>query len=55
MKLFAGINNLFNLNRHPIFIAQDQRPCSANPVFQNGGCGTSMPGREWMAGLQADF
>jgi len=55
VKLFAGINNLFNLNRHPIFIAQDQRPCIANPIFQNGGCGTSMPGREWMAGLQAEF
>lgn len=55
VKLFAGVNNLFNLNRHPIFIAQDQRPCLANPAFQNGGCGTSMPGREWMIGLQADF
>lgn len=55
VKLFGGVNNLFNLNRHPIFIAQDQRPCIANPIFQNGGCGTSMPGREWMVGLQADF
>jgi vitamin B12 transporter len=55
MKLFAGINNIFDLNRHPIFIARDQRPCLANPIFQNGGCGTSMPGREWMIGLQADF
>ncbi|WP_249729161.1 TonB-dependent receptor [Acidovorax sp. CCYZU-2555] len=55
MKLFAGINNIFDLNRHPIFIARDQRPCLANPIFQNGGCGTSMPGREWMVGLQADF
>ncbi|WP_200843891.1 TonB-dependent receptor [Pantoea sp. 18069] len=55
MKLFAGINNIFDLNRHPIFIARDQRSCIANPIFQNGGCGTSMPGREWMLGLQADF
>lgn len=55
VKLFAGINNLFDLNRHPIFIALDQRPCIANPIFQNGGCGTSMPGREWLVGLQADF
>jgi vitamin B12 transporter len=55
VKLFGGVNNLFNLNRHPIFIALDQRPCIANPLFQNGSCGTSMPGREWMVGLQADF
>jgi len=55
VKLFAGINNLFDLNRHPIFIALDQRPCIANPIFQNGGCGTSMPGREWLVGLQVDF
>lgn len=55
VKLFAGINNVFDLNRHPIFIALDQRPCIANPIFQNGGCGTSMPGREWLIGLQADF
>ncbi|MCD2513990.1 TonB-dependent receptor [Comamonas endophytica] len=55
MKLFAGINNVFDLNRHPIFIALDKRPCIANPIFQNGGCGTSMPGREWLIGLQADF
>ncbi|ARU06513.1 TonB-dependent receptor [Comamonas serinivorans] len=55
VKVFAGVNNLFNLNRHPIFIARDVQPCIANPAFQNGGCGTSMPGREWQVGLQAEF
>lgn len=55
VKLFGGVNNLFDLNRHPIFIAQDRQPCIANPAFQNGGCGTSMPGREWVVGIQADF
>lgn len=55
VKLFAGVNNLFDLNRSPIFIAQDRTPCIADSRFQNGGCGTSMPGRELMVGLQADF
>ena len=52
LKLFAGINNLFDVNEHPIFIALDTQPCIANPASQNGGCGTSMPGREYIAGLQ---
>lgn len=55
VKLFAAVNNVFNLNRSPIFIAQDRSPCLADARFQNGGCGTSMPGRELMVGLQADF
>ncbi|HRN86982.1 TonB-dependent receptor [Hyphomicrobium sp.] len=52
LKLFAGINNLFDVNEHPIFIALDTQPCIALPARQNGGCGTSMPGREYIAGLQ---
>lgn len=55
VKLFAGVNNLFDLNRHPIFIALDRSPCTANAAFQNGGCGTSMPGRELLVGLHVDF
>lgn len=55
VKLFAAVNNVFNLNRSPIFIALDRSPCLADARFQNGGCGTSMPGRELMVGLQADF
>ncbi|GHD01025.1 TonB-dependent receptor [Pseudorhodoferax aquiterrae] len=55
VKLFAGVNNLFDLNRHPVFIALDRSPCTANPAFQNGGCGTSMPGRELLVGLHIDF
>ncbi|MGC3986863.1 MAG: TonB-dependent receptor [Pseudorhodoferax sp.] len=55
VKLFAGVNNLFDLNRHPIFIALDRSPCTANAAFQNGGCGTSMPGRELLVGLHLDF
>ena len=55
IQLFAGVNNLFDLNRHPIFIALDRSPCTANAAFQNGGCGTSMPGREFLVGLRAEF
>jgi vitamin B12 transporter len=55
VKVFAGINNIFNLNRSPIFIALDQKPCIADPRFQNGGCGTSMPGRELQVGMQVTF
>ncbi|MCC7251066.1 hypothetical protein [Hyphomicrobium sp.] len=46
------LNNLFDVNEHPIFITLDKKPCIANPTSQNGGCGTSMPGREYLVGLQ---
>ena len=52
LKLFAAVNNIFDINQNPIFIALDQTPCIANPVFQNGACGNSMPGREFIVGLQ---
>ena len=52
LKLFAAVNNIFDVNQHPIFIALDETPCIANPAFQNGACGNSMPGREFIVGLQ---
>ncbi len=52
ITLFAAVNNIFDINQHPIFIALDQTPCLANPTFQNGACGNSMPGREFVVGLQ---
>ena len=52
LNLFAAVNNIFDVNQHPIFIALDETPCIANPVFQNGACGNSMPGREFIVGLQ---
>ncbi|THU02614.1 TonB-dependent receptor [Lampropedia puyangensis] len=56
VELFAGVNNLFDKNQHPIFIAIDQGAnCIADSRFQNGGCGTSMPGRELFAGIKASF
>jgi vitamin B12 transporter len=52
LTLFGAVNNIFDINQHPIFIALDQTPCIANPIFQNGACGNSMPGREFIVGLQ---
>jgi vitamin B12 transporter len=52
ITLFAAVNNIFDINQNPIFIALDQTPCIANPVFQNGACGNSMPGREFVVGMQ---
>jgi vitamin B12 transporter len=51
----AAVNNLLNKNEHPTFIAIDKAPYKADPRFQNGGLGTSMPGREFVARIQARF
>ena len=53
VKLFAYVNNIFDVNQHPIFIALDTVPCPANQANQNGSCGNSMPGREFVVGAQA--
>ena len=53
--LFAAVNNLFDVNNHPIFIAQDSIPCTALQANQNGACGNSMPGREVIVGAQVKF
>ena len=55
VKLFAAVNNIFDVNQHPIFIALDQNPCGANPPAQNGSCGNSMPGREFIDRLPGRF
>ncbi|WP_439496349.1 TonB-dependent receptor [Bosea sp. (in: a-proteobacteria)] len=55
VKLFALVNNLFNKNEHPIFIGLDKKPYKLDSRFANGGTGTSMPGLEVQAGLQARF
>ena len=55
IKVFAAVNNIFNVNAHPIFIAQDQVPCVAIQANQNGSCGTSMAGREFIMGFQFRF
>ena len=40
LKLFAAVNNIFDVNNHPIFIAQDATPCTANRVNQNAPAAT---------------
>jgi vitamin B12 transporter len=55
VKLFAAVNNILNVNQHPIFIALDQTQCVANRANQNGGCGNSIPGRELIVGFEVRF
>jgi vitamin B12 transporter len=55
VKMFAALNNIFDVNAHPIFIATDQNPCVANLRNQNGACGNSMMGREVIVGVQFRF
>lgn len=55
VKLFAAAHNLFNQNEHPIFIGLDKKPYKLDARLANGGYGTSMPGLELQAGLQAKF
>ncbi|MDR3037774.1 MAG: TonB-dependent receptor [Candidatus Adiutrix sp.] len=51
---YAGLNNIFNKNQHPLFIAiDDGRSYLSNP--NDGGNGTSMPGREFYLGLKYSF
>jgi len=54
-KLFGAVNNIFDVNASPIFIAVDQSPCKANIAAQNGSCGNSMPGREFIIGGRVTF
>lgn len=54
-KIFGMVNNIFDVNQSPIFIALDQNPCGANVAAQNGSCGNSMPGREFVIGGQIRF
>ena len=55
VKFIGVLNNVFDVNQHPIFIALDQNPCTANIPAQNGSCGNSIPGREFWAGIQVSF
>lgn len=55
VTLFAAVNNVFDVNEHPIFIALDESPFIGDARFSNGGLGNSMPGREVQIGLRARF
>lgn len=48
--VFAEVNNIFNRNQHPIFIALDNKPYLLDESVSNGGRGTSMMGRAFYAG-----
>jgi len=55
ISLYGGINNLFDKNYHPMFIQIDDGTCLVDPAKTNGGCGNSMPGRNFYAGLKITF
>ncbi|MGQ3027413.1 MAG: TonB-dependent receptor plug domain-containing protein [Ferrovibrionaceae bacterium] len=55
VTLFGAINNLFDVNDHPLYIATDKQPYVSNPVSSNGGRGNSLGGREFIVGLQVKF
>jgi vitamin B12 transporter len=52
VNFFMYVNNIFDVNQSPVFIATNQYTCTANLANQNGGCGNSMAGREIVAGVQ---
>jgi vitamin B12 transporter len=55
VKVFAMLNNVFDVNASPIFIGADSSPCGLNAANQNGACGNAMPGREFVIGAQVRF
>lgn len=55
LRVFGAINNLFDVNYHPIFIATASEPFRGDDRFSNGGRGNSAPGREFTAGLRVTF
>lgn len=55
ITLFGAVNNLFNVNQHPLFIAIDNGKNIADLRFYNGSGGTSMPGRDFQFGLRGRF
>ncbi|UYZ83396.1 TonB-dependent receptor [Entomomonas sp. E2T0] len=55
LTVFAEVNNLFDKNQHPIFIAIDKKPYILDPAASNGGLGTSMMGRAVYVGSTYRF
>jgi len=50
--LTASVDNLFDENNHPLFIATNDSPVLSDPAFSNGGIGNSLPGRAFVVGLE---
>lgn len=55
IRVFGAVNNLFDKNYHPIFIATASEPFLGDARFANGGRGNSAPGREFIGGLRFTF
>lgn len=53
--LFAGVNNLFNVNASSVFLARNEEPLLSDPAFRNGGVGNSLPGRQFVVGFDIRF
>lgn len=55
VSVYAYVNNVFDKNEHPIYIALDQTPYIMLPSNSNGDLGTSMAGRSFFAGATLRF
>ncbi|MDA8018940.1 MAG: TonB-dependent receptor [Thermoanaerobaculia bacterium] len=55
ITFYGGIDNLFDKNEHPIFIAIDEQPFISDPARSNGGRGNSMRGRFPYVGVRVSF
>lgn len=55
LRVFGAVNNLFDENHHPIFVATASAPFLGDARFANGGFGNSAPGREFLGGLRVTF
>ncbi len=53
--VFAGINNLFDVNASSVFLARNDSPLLSDPAGRNGGVGNSNPGRQFVVGLDWRF
>ena len=55
LTVFGGVDNVFDKNEHPIFIALDEQPYISQPTRSNGGRGNSMRGRHFSVGMRVSF
>lgn len=55
LTVFGGIDNLWDVNDHPLFIATDSVPYRGDPVSSNGGLGNSQAGRSAYVGATWRF
>lgn len=55
LTVFGGVDNLFDINEHPKFIALSGDGCTGDMSRSNGGCGNSIAGRSFYLGAKATF